>query len=231
MSSEERRTQLQSYVELIGGILQEAPGLYGGSEISNLISMAAFIDGAIVRVISTYFAADKPKASYLADNIVDRIPFDRKLKTLTHVLKRNTWDHEFPNLITQLRQLFQLRDELAHSFLDDEVRTQDNDLVFTRYSWADGGYQEVSVSIAAITKAKKIAQETILEDLMMILGRVESAAPPAGPTSAALQHLQSERTSPVERTLPLSGRAIIPRQRCYEDDREHHHCPETPQRD
>jgi hypothetical protein len=165
--------QPRSYLEIIGRLLPEATGFYTGRQISNLISMVAFIDGAIVRIISAYFAADKARASYLADNVVDRMPFDRKLKTLEYVLKQNAWKDEFPELISQLRPLFTLRDELAHSFLDEDVREDGRDFVFTRYSWRDGDYKEVTVRLSDVAEAIRRAQAPVLEDLMAIASRVE----------------------------------------------------------
>jgi hypothetical protein len=174
MSNENQSGQPQDVANLIGRFLSRIPKLYAGDQVGNLLSMAAFIDSAIVRVISSYFVSDKAKASYLADNIVDKMSLDRKLAILKYVLGQNSWESEFPKLIPQLRGLFSLRNELAHSFLDDEVREEGDDIVFTRYSWRDGDYKEVSVSLSAVTNTKETAEREILENLMIIISRIEA---------------------------------------------------------
>ena len=174
MPDEDQSGQPQRIEDWIGKFISRVPKLYARDQVSSLISMTAFIEGAIVRLILAYFASDKAKASYLADNIVDRITLDRKLATLKYVLRQNAWEGEFPHLITQLRKLFSLRNDLAHSFLDDEVREEGDDTVFTTYSWRDGDYKEVSVSLNAIANINKTAEAIILENLMTIISRIES---------------------------------------------------------
>lgn len=174
MPNEDQSGQPQEVTDFIGRFLSRIPKLYAGDQVSNLLSMAAFIEGAVVRLISSYFTSEKTKASYLADNIVDRMPLDRKLAVLKYVLGQNSWESEFPKLISQLRELFSLRNELAHSFLDDEVREEGDDIVFTRYSWRDGDYKDVSVSLSAVTNTKETAEREILENLMIIISRIEA---------------------------------------------------------
>lgn len=173
MSDEAQSERPQDIVGAIGGFLPRIPKLYAGDQIKGLLGIAAFVDGAIVRIISAYFASDKAKAIYLADNIVDKMSMDRKLKVLEYALRENAWEGEFPDLISQLRKLFALRNELAHSYIDDEVGQEGEDLVFTRYSWRDGDYKEDIVSLSAIANANETAQKIILEALMTIVFRVE----------------------------------------------------------
>lgn len=104
MFNEDQSGQPQEVTDFIGRFLSRVPKLYAGDQVSNLLSMAAFIEGAVVRLISSYFTSEKTKASYLADNIVDRMPLNRKLAVLKYVLGENSWESEFPKLISQLRE-------------------------------------------------------------------------------------------------------------------------------
>ena len=174
MSNKDQSGQSRDVADFVERFLSRVPKLYAGDQVNSLLSMAAFIDGAIVRMISAYFTSDKTKASYLADNIVDKMSLDRKLTVLKYVLGQNSWESEFPELISQIRELFNLRNELAHSFLDNDVREEGDDVVFTRYSWRDGDYKEVSVSLSAVTNTKETAEKAILENLMTIISRIEA---------------------------------------------------------
>ena len=98
--------------------------------IVDVITMAAIAEGFIAELISEYFAPDRAKAQYLADNVTRKLSNDRKLAILAYIISQSEWEKEFADLVPKLREVFNMRNLLAHSYSTGNIAIEGGDIIF-----------------------------------------------------------------------------------------------------
>ena len=120
--------------------------------VVDVIAMAAIIEEFIAELISEYFAADQEKAEYLADNLVRKLSNDRKLGILAHIATRSQRVEVSADLVPKIREVFNLRNLLAHSYSTGKITMDGEDITFEHAVRSKGTHQQTTLKVSIISQ-------------------------------------------------------------------------------
>jgi hypothetical protein len=160
-----------SISDALNNLITNATKAFAGNEIAEFIGTVALAEELIAKIIGDYFARDKERAAYLVEQFVGRASNEKKLAALTNIISQSGWEGDFPRLVSDLREIFELRNQLAHSYTDS-MELDENDFVFQRVI----RHRKTPVRLSILTAKKESLVDIITTQLGVILHRVSPAA-------------------------------------------------------
>jgi uncharacterized protein YutE (UPF0331/DUF86 family) len=84
--------------------------------LSMVLAIAVQAEQAVSEVIAIQLGRDEECIEILAEEVFGHVPNDKKLKLLERRISACGWTADFPEVVPTLRRLYELRNQLAHSY-------------------------------------------------------------------------------------------------------------------
>jgi hypothetical protein len=142
--------------------------------LSMVLAIAVQAEQAVSEVIAIQLGRDEECIEILAEEVFGHVPHDKKLKLLERMIATRSWADEFPKVVPTLRRLYELRNQLAHSYSAEEPGARSNDAIYRRRTYWRGREKDLNVDADEVL--------TLTEAVDQILSELAAAAlgvPPA----------------------------------------------------
>ena len=140
--------------------------------VNELIGVAVQVEQAVSDFLAVYLGRDAERIERIGESLIGYVPYDVKIKLVESLLKGNGWNEEFPNLISTLRDLQALRNNLAHSYGDQGMpRATGADEIYQRKMYWRGREKLVTIRSDEMHRMIENAQRIVSDDLAELARR------------------------------------------------------------
>jgi hypothetical protein len=140
--------------------------------VNELIGVAVQVEQAVSVLLAVYLGRDAERIECIGESLIGYVPYDEKIKIVESLLRTNAWDEEFPDLISTLRGLQALRNNLAHSYGDQGMpRATGADEAYQRTMYRRGREKLVTFPSDEMHKMIEDAQRIVSDDLAELVRR------------------------------------------------------------
>ncbi|MFF2994721.1 hypothetical protein ACFVTC_09085 [Streptomyces sp. NPDC057950] len=108
-------------------------------------------------IISARLGRDLDAMSLLEAKAISQLSVNTRISLLEEIMQSEGWDQDFPFVVPVLRELFAMRNKLAHSLAFGHDTTDSGDLTAVRRSFRRGAATQEGISLAKIVGLSRSA--------------------------------------------------------------------------
>ena len=139
--------------------------------LSMLLAIAVQAEQAVSEIIAIQLGRDEECIEILAEEAFGHVPNDKKLKLLERMISARGWTADFPEVVPTLRRLYELRNQLAHSYSAEEPSPRHSDTIYRRRTYWRGREKELDVDAEEVITLTEAVDKILSEDLVEIARR------------------------------------------------------------
>lgn len=146
--------------------------------LSMVLAIAVQAEQAVSEVIAIQLGRDEESIEILAEEVFGHVPNDKKLKLLERMISARGWTADFPEVVPTLRRLYELRNQLAHSYSAEEPGLRRSDAIYQRRTYWRGREKDLDVDSDEVFTLTQAVDKILSEDLVEIARRSLPQRPP-----------------------------------------------------
>jgi hypothetical protein len=154
--------------DFLGRVFTNVTFTYG---VSELLGVSVQVEQAMTDFLAVHLGRDEARIELLGSEVLSVLPHDKKLKLLDVVLRSNGWINDFPELVPTLQKLYDLRNQIAHSYGTPDEQPPGSDGVFTRRSYRRGRETVIRIDSADTIRLIDAVRDILATDILELTRR------------------------------------------------------------